>query len=97
MDELQYAAYCGDFDSVQRLLAAGADPTAADDFGFTALHWTVRMACAGGNRVPIVHALVRAGADPNHRDREGQSVLESAEEATADDALMEALRSCGAT
>lgn len=96
MDELQYAAYCGDAGEVKRLLAAGADPRATDDFGYTALHWNVRMACAGGDRVPIVHALVAAGADPNHRDNEGNSVLDSAVEVTASDRIMNALRGCGA-
>jgi ankyrin repeat protein len=54
------------------------------------------MACAGGDRVPIVHALVAAGADPNHRDNEGNSVLDSAVEVTASDRIMNALRGCGA-
>jgi hypothetical protein len=96
MDELQYAAYCGDAEGVKRLLAGGANPLATDDFGYTALHWNVRMACAGGDRVPIVQALVAAGADANHRDNDGHSVLESAIEATASERIMNALRECGA-
>src|SRR6478672_8320051 len=97
MDELQYAAYCGDVEGVRYWLADGADPKATDDFGYTALHWNVRMACAGGgDRVGIIHALVQAGADPNHRDNEGNTVLASALEATASDKILEALRICGA-
>ena len=97
MDELQYAAYCGDEDGVRYWLASGANPAATDDFGYTALHWNVRMACAGGgDRVAIVHALVEAGADPNHKDNEGSTVLASALEATASDDILAALRTCGA-
>jgi ankyrin repeat protein len=97
MDELQYAAYCGDDEAVRYWLASGADPRAVDDFGCTALHWNVRMACAGGgDRVAIIRALIEAGADPNHRDNEGNTVLASAIEATASGRILEALRSYGA-
>jgi ankyrin repeat protein len=96
MDDLQFAAYCGDLFRVKELLAAGADIAAADDFGFTALHWNVRMACAPGDRLAIIEALLDAGADANHRDRDGRSVVESAEEATAPESMLALLRSRGA-
>ena len=96
MDELQYAAYCGDVDAVRRLLAEGADVRAADDFGWTALHWNVRMACTPGDRVGIAELLIKGGADVNARDGEGFSVLDNALEATAHEPLIRLLRSNGA-
>jgi len=97
MDELQYAAYCGDSEAVRDLLAQGADPTSVDDFGYTALTWNIRMACATGDRVPIISILIAAGADPNHLDKQGNSVLANAIEATASEKILELLKSHGAT
>ena len=97
MDELQYAAYCGDAQSVRSLLAAGAPVSAVDDFGYTALHWCVRMACAGGERLAVLEALLEAGSDPHHRDKEGNTVLASAREATASDDIISTLQAYGAT
>jgi ankyrin repeat protein len=96
MDELQYAAYCGDLEAVGSLLAEGADPSASDDFGYTALHWNARMACAPGDRVGVAKALLTAGSNPNHRDKQGNSVLESATEATAHPELINLLKDRGA-
>jgi ankyrin repeat protein len=96
MDELQYAAYCGDLEAVQSFLAHGADLSASDDFGYTALHWNARMACAAGDRIGVAMALLAAGSNPNHRDNEGNSVLETAIEATASAQLIELLKDAGA-
>jgi ankyrin repeat protein len=97
MDELQYAAYCGDLEAVQYWLAEGVDACAADDFGWTALHWNGRMACTPGERNAIIEALVAAGADVNQRDRQGKTVLDNAVEATAPEPMLDLLRSLGAT
>jgi ankyrin repeat protein len=83
MDELQYAAYCGDVEGVRFFLAKGLDSKAFDDFGYTALHWNVRMACTPGERCAIVDELVAAGADVNHLDHGGLSVMDSALDVTA--------------
>ncbi len=96
MDELQFAAYCGSLEVVKVLLGAGADVAASDDFGCTALHWNLRMACAPGDRFGVAEALLNAGADVNHRDGEGNSVLDAAEAATAPPRLLALLRSRGA-
>ncbi|HEY8751975.1 MAG TPA: ankyrin repeat domain-containing protein [Tepidisphaeraceae bacterium] len=93
MDELQYAAYCGDLEAVKDLLAGGADVTASDQFGYTALHWNARMACTGGNRVGVAKALLEAGSSPNVTDKEGNTVLASAVEATAHEDLIDLLKS----
>lgn len=97
MDDLMYAAYCGDRDSVRHFLAEGASVTATDDFGYTALHWTVRMACAGGSRREVIDLLLNAGSNVHHRDCEGNTVLQSAIEATAADDFLAQLRAAGAT
>jgi ankyrin repeat protein len=97
MDDLQYAAYCGDADAVRHFLVEGADAAAVDDFGYTALHWCVRMAGAGGGeRDEVIRLLLAAGADVNHRDGAGKSVLTSAIEATAPDEMLSQLRAAGA-
>ena len=83
MDELQFAAYCGDAEAVGHFLAQGADVKATDDFGYTALHWNARMACTRGDRVKILDLLVAAGSNVNHIDKCGNTVLDSAIEATA--------------
>jgi ankyrin repeat protein len=54
---LLYALYKGHLPSVSALLAAGAPVTAADDRGYSAL-----SLAAGGGRIGIVRALLRAGA-----------------------------------
>jgi hypothetical protein len=97
MDDLQYAAYCGDDESVRALLTKGADVSKADKFGWTALHWNARMACAGGgDRLAIIDLLIKAGADVNRKDNEGSTVLANAIEATASRAMIKRLKSYGA-
>jgi hypothetical protein len=58
-----------DLDGVRRLLAHGADPNAVSAWGDRALH----HALARGNALPLLEALLDAGADPSlgaprHRD-----------------------------
>ena len=58
---------------VQLLLRAGADPKAANRYGVTAL------SLAALNRsATIVSALLEAGADPNTRLAEDQTILMAA-------------------
>jgi len=92
MDELQYAAYCGDTQAVRARLADGADVSRVDDFGWTALHWNVRMACAEGDRLGVLALVLEAGSDVNRRDNEGRTVLANAIEATASDDIIAALK-----
>ena len=96
MDDLQYAAYCGDLEGVHYFLAEGSDVVAADDFGWTALHWNCRMACTPGSRNAIIEVLVSAGADINQRDKDGKTVLGNAIEATAPESMIRLLKSLGA-
>lgn len=53
------------------LVAAGADPNDAEDDGFTPLHWL-----AASLDAPLMHRLLRAGANPNARTRnDGETPL----------------------
>ncbi|MYC52725.1 MAG: hypothetical protein F4X47_10455 [Gammaproteobacteria bacterium] len=60
----------GDSAAVSLLLASGADPRAADAYGWSSLHFAVPMAGPG-----VVSALLAAGADPNARTVGGASGL----------------------
>jgi len=63
MTELMAAAYAGDLERVQQLLAAGADVNATDDSGWTAL----MKACYNTEHkrgfAEVVQALIDAGAN----------------------------------
>jgi hypothetical protein len=63
---LHSAAAARDAASAELLLAAGADPDAAQAGGFTALH-----AAAQHDDADLAAALLRAGADPAVRDEQG--------------------------
>jgi ankyrin repeat protein len=62
------AAGAGDAGEVQRLLAAGAGVTAADERGVTAL-----IAAAYRDHLPVARLLLEAGADPDVQDATRQS------------------------
>src|SRR4051794_6379282 len=68
MTPLMAAALYGDAALVKRLLAAGADPDAADVAGATALMWAIGDAAS-------VQALLDAGADVNARSDDRRTAL----------------------
>ncbi|TWU46438.1 ankyrin repeat domain-containing protein [Rubripirellula reticaptiva] len=67
------AAYDGRFEIAWLLIDAGADANATDDVGNNAL----REAILGENS-RLVRLLLKSGADPNHRNDEGQSMIDIA-------------------
>lgn len=97
MDDLQYAAYCGDADGVQELIDRGADVHSTEDRGYTALQWAVDMACAGGQRIDTIELLIKAGSNVNHRENDGTSILQTAIRSTACDEILGLLRAAGAS
>ena len=72
MPPLHSAAYSADVEAVRQLLAAGALPDLRDDKGYTALLWASFRA-AVADQVPIIEALIAAGANPNATTSLGDS------------------------
>ena len=64
--------YCcsGNVEAVQRVLAEAPRLLTAEIQGTTPLHWA-----ASRRRAPVVELLLRAGADPLRRDRQGMTPL----------------------
>src|SRR5215469_12547250 len=62
-EQLHQAARDGDLPQVQKLLAARYPVNRFDDLGNTPLHYAVE-----GEHLPVVNALMRAGANVNARD-----------------------------
>ncbi len=67
---LQWAVFEGDDAEVKRLLAAGADPTVANDYGVDAL----QLAADSSNN-EVIRLLLKAGANANSANPEGETVL----------------------
>lgn len=74
---LMWAAMSGDPEAARRLLAKGADPTAANENGETALHYATRGS-GEPNRDAMVKLLVEAGASVNAGTTGGRTALHSA-------------------
>jgi len=72
-EELIFHSKIGDADIVGALIVAGADTNAAEDDGWTALHWA-----AEGGYADIIKLLINAGADVNSRSVTGWTPLHSA-------------------
>jgi ankyrin repeat protein len=68
---LMYAVLYGDADAVRQLLEAGADPSARNESGATALIWAV-------DDLDKTRLLLKAGADANARSADGRTPLLSA-------------------
>ena len=67
---LHLAVRADDLAKVNKLLASGADPKAANRYGITPLY----LACENANPA-IIERLLKAGADPNSTSTEGETAL----------------------
>jgi ankyrin repeat protein len=63
MTELMTAAYAGDLEKVEQLLAAGADVNATDEAGWSALMKACYNAEQKRGFADVVQALIDAGAN----------------------------------
>src|ERR1051325_10387969 len=70
---LHLAVRDNDLAKVNKLLAAGDDPKAANRYGVTALY----LACQNANPA-IIERLLKAGVDPNSVSTEGETALMTA-------------------
>ncbi|MGT2436462.1 hypothetical protein ACU4GH_11770 [Bradyrhizobium betae] len=64
MSHLHGAAFDADIETVRRLLDAGVLPDLGDKKGYTPLLWA-SLRAAVGDQVPVIQALIAAGADPD--------------------------------
>ena len=69
------AAHLGHVDVVRLLIAHNAPLDHVNGRGWTALHEAVVLGNGGPNHVATVEALVKAGADPDIKDRQGATAL----------------------
>ncbi|KAM9311217.1 ankyrin repeat domain-containing protein 39 [Gastrophryne carolinensis] len=67
------AAVDGDLSCVQRFIKKGTDPNLADNFGYTALHYS----CRNGH-LPVCSFLLANGADSNLQTHGGSTALHRA-------------------
>jgi ankyrin repeat protein len=69
------AAHLGHVEAVRILIAHKAPLDHANVRGWTALHEAVVLGNGGPNHVATVEALIKAGADPDIKDRQGNTAL----------------------
>ncbi|KAG8574650.1 hypothetical protein GDO81_009261 [Engystomops pustulosus] len=67
------AAMDGDLKRVQRFVEKGTDPNLADNFGYTALHYSSRH-----GHLPVCSFLLKSGADSNAQTHGGSTALHRA-------------------
>jgi uncharacterized protein len=72
---LWYHAFRGDVVAVREAIDSAANVNAGDDVNYAPLHVAVQA-----GRVPVIEALIAAGADPNAVDRHGNSPYDAAME-----------------
>ena len=77
MTALHWAVVADHADAVKTLLAAGADVNAVDRFGYTPLLYAATIDYGDAETATM---LLRAGANPNVKDKRGQTALSQSRE-----------------
>jgi ankyrin repeat protein len=95
MGDLHLAAYDVDVEHVLEFLDAGDDPNEYDQSGYTPLHWAAFRG-AVGNQLPVILAMISAGADVNAVSRAGDSTVLMLAVQAGSDVLVRALVERGA-
>jgi ankyrin repeat protein len=95
MGDLHLAAYHADVERVLESLDAGDDPNEYDQSGYTPLLWAAFRGTVG-NQLPVVLALISAGADVNAVTRAGDSSVLMLAVQAGSDVLVRALVERGA-
>jgi len=95
MGNLHQAAYRADIEQVLERLDAGDDPNEYDQTGYTPLLWAAFRG-AVGNQLPVILALISAGADVNAVTRAGDSSVLMLAVQAGSDVLVRALVERGA-
>ncbi|MGY8685213.1 ankyrin repeat domain-containing protein [Bradyrhizobium sp. UFLA05-153] len=95
MGDLHLAAYHADVEHVLEFLDAGDDPNEYDQSGYTPLLWAAFRG-AVGNQLPVILALISAGADVNAVTRAGDSSVLMLAVQAGSDVLVRALVELGA-
>src|SRR5689334_4839640 len=67
---LQWAVFNGDLTEAQRLLKAGADPRARNNYGVDAMQLAADISDTN-----LIQALLKAGADANSANPDGETAL----------------------
>lgn len=73
---LMKASAKGDLQTVKHLLGSGVDVRQRAKYGQTAFYEAIEWRHPEASNLPIVEALLRAGADPNETEDFGLSALE---------------------
>ena len=95
MGDLHLAAYHADVEHVLEFLDAGYDPNEYDQSGYTPLLWAAFRGVVG-NQLPVIQALISAGADVNALTRAGDSSVLMLAVQAGSDGLVRALVERGA-
>ena len=78
---------------LKAFLKCGADPSATDDQGNNGL----MLLIASGNATPgLIQAFLNAGANPNHKNKDGKSILQLAKEQKLGNNIIQLLQEHGA-
>jgi ankyrin repeat protein len=95
MSDLHLAAYHADVEGVLEFLHAGYDPNEYDQSGYTPLLWAAFRGVVG-DQLPVVQALISAGADVNAITGAGDSSVLMLAVQAGSDVLVRALVERGA-